>query len=51
MCKNGYICTIFAGDLAIDKPFRRVQETRIIPGTVGEIHAWKVKVRVKVCIY
>jgi len=34
--------TIFAGDLASDKPFRRAQDIRIIPSTFGEIH---------VCIY
>ena len=42
MCNNGYFFTIFAGDQASDKPFRRAQDIRIIPSTFGEIH---------VCIY
>ena len=42
MCKNGNFFTIFAGDLATDKAFRRAQEIKIIPSTFGEIHVFDI---------
>ena len=49
MCKNGYFFTIFAGDLATDKPFRRAQEIKIIPSTFGEIHVFDILNANQIC--